>query len=551
MNRKSTDNHVMNCSDTSDEECLQCGTTQSLSRPDSALLGAHQFQATAFTGRAVGSQLPSSSKVSDNDVTNNVVFSHQSFDNDSECIVQRISENGTTQSPSRPDSALQGAHQFQATASTGRAVGSFSVFSSRHTDEFMPHSNSKISCDEDDTEVYCNPKNSHKVSAAGLQFLENESIENGTTQSLSRPDSALLGAHQFQATAFTGRAVGSLSDSLSSHSDQTNLCNNPCSQKTSLSDQLLSHVTKVKIILKNQNLPEVSLLHEDAVHPNTISVNPNVSPTIAGVSADQSDLSNDNDKNEFSSAASLLIESNSWNPNHITTSRTIPRNHRPIRPSRSCTKKKVIYDESSLSESSGVCPSRDSKTHHKISKPSKRSIKYNIANNNIPIDLCSDDSLPEIAENCVTADVEDDAMSLPLPKAPSRKVKAIVNSRSTSCSLLVDTDDESASQCRSTGDSQNLTSYYTASEIQNFLSSDSDDESISIPCLKIPPTKPKSNDTARAIENIVINHYERLHHNTSGRKVFTVKWSTHLCSLALTMQPKCFGEYNVFKLHYS
>ena len=226
MNRKSSDKHLMNCSHTSHEFRLQSGTTQSLSRPDSALLGAQQFQATACTGRAVGSLLPSSLKVSDNDVTNNMVkfSSHQSFHNGSESLVEQISEKGTTQSLSRPDSAQLGAHQFQATASTGKAVGLFSDSLFRVTDKTMPCSESKIFRDGG-IEYYLILKCPHKVSVAGFEPLEKELVEKGTTQSLSRPDSALQGAHQFQATAPTERVVGSFSDSFSGDSDQLNLCN--------------------------------------------------------------------------------------------------------------------------------------------------------------------------------------------------------------------------------------------------------------------------------------------------------------------------------------
>ena len=108
------------------EVCLDSGTTQSLSRSDSALLGAQQFQATALKGKAVGSLLPSLSKVSDNDVTNNKLefYCDQSFVDVSEALDDQITEKGITQSLSWPDSALLGAQQFQAMAPTGKAVSS-------------------------------------------------------------------------------------------------------------------------------------------------------------------------------------------------------------------------------------------------------------------------------------------------------------------------------------------------------------------------------------------------------------------------------------------
>ena len=228
----------------------------------------------------------------------------------------------------------------------------------------MPCSDSKIFGDGC-IECYLILKCPHKVSVAGFEPLEKELVEKGTMQSLSWPDSAQPGAHEFQATAPTGRAVGLFSDSFSCDSNQRNLCNQLRSDKMICTNQLLSDVSKVKIILKNQHFPEMSLFNQDSINPNIALLVDNVIPSIVGVSADQTILSNDNDNNQFSSGASLSIESDCWNPNCIMTSTSIPtkRHLTPPspRPSRTCTKRKVIYDDSSSIKSSNAPPSRDSK----------------------------------------------------------------------------------------------------------------------------------------------------------------------------------------------
>ena len=102
---------------------------QSLSWPDSALLGNHQFQSMALTGNVVSLLLCTSSKVSDNCVAINQleVSCDVSFVSSSDVLDDEITEKGTTESLSRPDSALLGIHQFQATALTGSMVNLLSL----------------------------------------------------------------------------------------------------------------------------------------------------------------------------------------------------------------------------------------------------------------------------------------------------------------------------------------------------------------------------------------------------------------------------------------
>ena len=207
------------------EVCLDSGTTRPLSQPDSALLGTYLFQATAVTGKEVSLLLPSSSKVSDNDVANNQFeFSFdQSFVDGSECLDDQITKKGTTQSLNQPDSALLGAHQFLATALTGKAVSLFPDASSSVSNEsnLCPkHGNVLDGC----LGTSHSHLSSNQFLANCTEILENEFTVKGTTQSLSWPDSALLGAHQFQATALTGNAVGSFLDSLSRVTNQTMPC---------------------------------------------------------------------------------------------------------------------------------------------------------------------------------------------------------------------------------------------------------------------------------------------------------------------------------------
>ena len=169
--------------------------------------------------------MPSSSKFSDNDVTNNKLeFScDQSFVDVSEALDDQIAKKGITQSLSRPDSALLGAHQFQATALTGKAVGLFSDASSSVSNEsnLCPkHVNVRDGCLGTGYSHF----SSNQSLANGSEISENEFTVKGTTQSLSWPDSALLGDHQFQATALTGNPVSLFLDSSSRVTDQTMPC---------------------------------------------------------------------------------------------------------------------------------------------------------------------------------------------------------------------------------------------------------------------------------------------------------------------------------------
>ena len=336
------------------------------------------------------------------------------------------------------------------------------------------------------------PRASSKNSAAnGSAPLDDECFENGTTQSLSRPDSALLGNHQFQATALKENAVGSVSDSSSRISNHLNVCSRIVtdSHLPNTKERMYSDFSNVKITVNSEQFPVMSFVDHGASNNNKTQFTRNDNHPIFGFSADCSIGSDENPSNEFADATGLSVSSDDWNPNDIGRRQTSTNERRPSapirRPLRSCRKKTIIIVNSSSGvSSSGDSSSDDSSSDDEFcntqssSKVSASRMSSNITDrdkNKSPIDLCSDESSIENINPC----------------------------------LLESTDEE----------------------VQISLSS------------KPVPSKPSSSDAARVIENIVRNHYEN-QNVTTERSVLarTVKWSTQLCSLALRMLPSMFGK---------